>query len=220
MSPDRSTTRFLGVAFLLQAMASLVSGLFLLQPLTASGNISSIMHAFADNAMQVQANIVGEMITAIGIVMLGTLLYLTLKRVDVRIALVAMGLYLMEATVLVVSRISVFLLLLVSQEAGTAADPVYLQTLGKLFYEAQEFGYSLHMVPFALGATLFYFLFFKSRLIPRWLSIWGLIAAPMALVGSVLLLFSITVPIIVFLPNLPFELTIGVWLLVKGTTDS
>ena len=220
MSSDKSTPRFLGAAFLLQAIASLVSGLFLLQPLTESGNVSAIMQAFAANVVQARASIVGEMITAIGIVMLGALLYLTLKREDERIALVAMGLYLVEATILVVSRIPVFLLLLVSQEAGTAADPAYLQTLGRLFYESQDFGYSLHMVPFALGATLFYYLFFKSRLIPRWLSIWGLIAAPAALVGMVFVLFGFTVPIIVFLPNLPFELTIGVWLLVRGTPES
>jgi hypothetical protein len=75
------------------------------------------------------------------------------------------------------------------------------------------------MLPFALGATLFYYLFFKSGYIPRVLSLWGLIAASLALIGTPFVLLGYDVPMIVFLPNLPFELTIGVWLLVKGISE-
>ena len=75
------------------------------------------------------------------------------------------------------------------------------------------------MLVFALGATLFYYLFFKSGFLPRVLSLWGLIAAPLALIGILFVLFGYDVPIVVFLPNLPFELTIGVWLMVKGIRD-
>jgi hypothetical protein len=130
-----------------------------------------------------------------------------------------MGLYLVEAAILAVSRIPAFSLLLVSQESVIAGHPVYLQTLGNLFYESQSFGYDLHMLPFALGATLFYCLFFKSGFIPRVLSLWGLVAAPLALIGTLFALLGYDVPIVIFLPNLPFELTIGVWLMVKGIRD-
>ncbi len=75
------------------------------------------------------------------------------------------------------------------------------------------------MWPFALGAMLFYYLFFKSGYIPRVLALWGLIAASLALIGTPFVLFGYDVPMIVFLPNLPFELTIGVWLMVKGIRD-
>jgi hypothetical protein len=75
------------------------------------------------------------------------------------------------------------------------------------------------MLPFALGATLFYLLFYKSGYIPKVLSLWGLIAAPLALTGTLFLLLGYDVPLVVFLPNLPFELTIGVWLMVKSIRD-
>ena len=94
-----------------------------------------------------------------------------------------------------------------------------MQALGNLFYESQSFGYDLHMLPFALGATLFYYLFFRSGFLPRVLSLWGLIAAPLALAGILFALLGYDVPIVVFLPNLPFELTMGVWLIVKGIRD-
>ena len=72
----------------------------------------------------------------------------------------------------------------------------------------------------ALRGTLFYYLLFKSAYVPKALAIFGLIAAPLAFVGELMGLFGIRVPLVVFLPNLPFELTIGVWLLVKGIKDT
>jgi hypothetical protein len=75
------------------------------------------------------------------------------------------------------------------------------------------------MLPFALGATLFYYLFFRPGFLPRVLSLWGLIAAPLALVGTLFALLGYDVPIVVFLPNLRFELTMGVRLIVKGIRD-
>jgi len=219
MNSNKNTPKLLGAAFLLQAVASLVSGLILFQPLIVSGNIIDSMTNIANNVLQMRASIVVEMITAIGIIILGVLLYLTLKKQNMKIALVALGLYLIEAALLAASRISAFSLLRISQESVIAGHPAYLQTLGNLFYESQSFGYDLHMLPFALGATLFYYLFFKSGFLPRVLSLWGLIAAPLALVGILFALFGYDVPIVVFLPNLPFELTIGVWLMVKGLRD-
>jgi len=219
MNSDKNTPRLLGAAFLLQAVASLVSGLILLQPLIVSGNIIESMTNISNNALQMRASIVVEIVTAIGIVILGALLYITLKKQNMKIALVALGLYLIEAAILAASRIPAFSLLRISQESVIVGHPAYLQTLGNLFYESQSFGYDLHMLPFALGATLFYYLFLKSGFLPRVLSLWGLIAAPLALVGILFALFGYNVPLVVFLPNLPFELTIGVWLMVKGIRD-
>jgi len=216
MNLDKNTPKLLGAAFLLQAIASLVSGLFLLQPLIVPGNIIDIMTNISNNTLQMRASIVVEMITAIGIVILGVLLFITLKKISMKISLVALGLYIIEAGILATSRIPAFSLLLISQESVIAGHPTYLQTLGNLFYESQIFGYNLHMLAFALGATLFYYLFFKSGFLPRVLSLWGLIAAPLALIGILFLLFGYNVPIVVFLPNLPFEITMGIWLMVKG----
>jgi len=177
------------------------------------------MTNIANNALQMRASIVVEMITVIALVILSVLLFVTLKKQNMKIALVALGLRLTEVALLAVSRIATFALLRISQESVIAGHPAYLQTLGNLFYELQEFAYSLNMVFFTLGATLFYYLFYKSGYIPRVLSLWGLIAAPLAFIGTLGELFGIVVPLVVFLPNLPFELAIGLWLMIKGIRD-
>jgi hypothetical protein len=218
MNSDKNTPRFLGAAFLLQAVAAVV-WTYLLSSLIVTDDISASMTNIANNATQMRASIVFTMITAIGIVMIGVLMYVILKKQNRNIAIVAMGLYLLEAAILAASRIPAFALLRISQESVIAGHPDYLQILGNLSYESADFGDWLHMLPFALGATLFYYLFFKSGFIPRALSLWGLIAALLAVIGTLFGLLGYDVPIVVFLLSLPFELTIGVWLIVKGIRD-
>jgi hypothetical protein len=160
MNSDKNTSRYLGAAFLVVAVASAVSGIILapadlLAP-SVSGDITDAMTTIANNASQMRANIVGEMITTIAIVFLGVLLFVTLKKQNEKIALVALGLYLIEAVLLAVREISAFGLLRISQESVIAGHPDYMQTLGNLFYETQSFGYALHTLVFAFGATLFY----------------------------------------------------------------
>jgi len=167
-----------------------------------------------------RASIVVTMFTAIGITVLGILLFATLRKQNGTIALVALGLYLIEVAILAVSRMPAFALLRVSQESVVAGHPAYLQTLGNLLYESADFGDWLHMLPFAIGAVLFYYLFFKSRYVPRTLSLFGLIAATLALIGTSLALLGYNVPIYVVGLNFPFECGIGVWLIVKGFNSS
>jgi hypothetical protein len=216
MNPDKNTARLLGIAFLIQAVASAVGGFFLLQPLIVPGDMVESMTRIANHATQMRAGILVEMITAMGVVMLGCMLFVSLKKQNRNLALVALGLYVMEAAILAASRIPAFALLRTSQASLLAGHPDSMQVLANLFYEAQSFGYDLHMLPFALGATLFYALFWRSGLLPRLLALLGIVAAPLALVGMLFSLLGYEVPIVVFIPNLPFELFTGVWLLIAG----
>lgn len=220
MIEENRTIKLLGAAFLIQAIASATSGLFLLQPLLMPGDIVGTMTAISKNVLQMRAGILVEMITAMGIVMLGVLLYRTLKRVNRNVALIAMGLYLVEAAILAASRMPAYSLLQISQVSVAAGHPEYLQILAQVNLDAMNFGYDLHMLPFALGATLFYSLIFRSRSLPVVLAFLGLIAAPLALAGSLITLLGLKVPIVVFIPNLPFELTAGVVFLIRGFKKS
>jgi len=219
MNTNKNTPKLLGAAFLLQAIAAVISGPVLLDTLIVPGNIIETMTNIASNALQMQASIVLEMIAVIGIVFLGGLLYKTLKKQNGTLALVALGLYLVVAAIISVSRIAAFSLLRISQESVIAGHPDYLQTMGNLFFELQDFGYFLHMLPYTLGATLFYSLFHKSGFLPRGISLFGLIAASLAFLGSLVDLFGFDVPMLVYFPNLPFDLGIGVWHIVKGIRD-
>ncbi len=217
MNSDKFTPRLLGMMFVIVAVASALSGL-MFSSLIESDNISNSMINISDDPTKMMMSIVGELITAIGIVLLALLLYITLKKQNKIIALWAFGLWIAEAIILAVSRISAFRLLYTSQEyvkAG-APDSSYFQTLGSLFYESAQFGYGVLMVFYCLGGILFYYLILKSKYVPKVFPLWGIIVASLGFFGILFALFGYDVPMYVFLPILPFELAIGVWLMVKG----
>jgi hypothetical protein len=220
MNTNKNAARIIGAAFLLQAIASFIAGSMLPGVLNVSDNFIDTMNDLANHALRVRAGILVELITVITLIILSSLLFIVLKKQNMKIALVALGLRLTEVALLAVSRIETFLLLRISQASIREGHPTYLQTLGNLTYETQEFAYAVNMVFFALGGTLFYYLLFQTRYVPRWLAIFGLIAAPLALIGTVIELLGYNVPLIVFIPNLPFELAIGFWLLIKGAMKS
>lgn len=223
-SGDRSSVaprvlRWLGAAFLLQAIASAISGLALapvdLLASNAPDDMAATMADIAANEWRLRASIVGEMVTAAGIVALGVLMFTVLRRYGQNLAMVAMGLYLVESAVLAVREVFVYGLWWTSQEAAAGAGQD-LVTQAKLLYEAQNFAYSLHTLIFAAGAVIFYSLFARSRILPLPLIGLGVFAASLALVSQVLVLLGVEVPLYFFLPNLPFELGVGVWLLLSG----
>jgi len=217
------TFRLLGAAFLVQAIGSAVSGLVLapidLLANSAPDDMAAAMADIADNDLWLRASIVGEMVTAAGIVALGTLLFSVVRRHGRNVAAIALGLYLVEASLLAMREVLVFALGSTSEAAATSGVTEELITQGAMLYEAQTFAYSLHTLVFAAGATIFYILFARSGLLPRVLVGLGLIAAPLALIGQTLVVLGIDVPLYVFIPNLPFELGAGLWLLLRARSD-
>jgi len=220
MNTFSKTSRVLGIAFLLQFITSFGSGVFLRQIWLVPGDIRATMLKVAGTPWLLQGNILVDMLTALGIIFLGAMLFLTLRKQDEKTALVALGFYILEAALLAVSRAEAFSLLRISQEYAAAANPDLL-TMGQVAFESMDFvGSTLHMLVFCLGGILFYFLLFRSRVVPVALSLWRLIAIVPMLVGTVTQMFGYTIPFIFYVPYVPFELVIAIWILVKGVKES
>lgn len=216
MSSDSRIPRLLGVVFLIVAAAS-ISSFILFESVIGTGSISDSLVNIANKPVQMLISILIELITSFGIVALGVLLFVVLQKQNKNIALIALGWFLAEATILAVSKISAFSLLSLSKEYVGAGfpDSSYFQILGTLFHGADRSGYNIHMLFFGLGGILFYYLFYISRYIPRLLSAWGLIAIALAFIGTWLVFFDIKI-IAMVIPNMAFEIAIGIWLLAKG----
>jgi hypothetical protein len=152
-----------------------------------------------------------------GIVVLTVLLFVVLQKQNKTIALVALGWWLLEAITVAIRQMSIYALLPLTLEYAKAGAPdsSHFQTLGTLFVDVGQWGYDVHLWFFALGGILWYYLLYRSKVIPRLLSIWGIVGVSLVLIASVLAGFEIRVLALV-LPNTLFELAIGLWLLVKG----
>jgi Domain of unknown function (DUF4386) len=215
MNSQRRLSVALGVAFLFQATTSLMSGMILMS-LIVSGNIDQSMINIARHAALMRANFLGDLITAVGVIALGVLLFVLLRKHGEILALIALGCYMLEVALGAVSKIPAFTLLRISQEYASKGRPGDLQILGNLALETMNFGFGLLMLPFCIGAILFYYLLYKSHVIPRILSVWGLISVPVVLVATVLVIAGYKVPFLVYVPYVPFEWVVGAWILIAG----
>lgn len=77
--------------------------------------------------------------------------------------------------------------------------------------------YLVHGYVFAIPALMFYYLLYRSKLTPRWLSVWGVIASILLVVVN-LLEWTGAIPIIeiLYLPIVLNEVVLAIWLITKG----
>jgi hypothetical protein len=130
----------------------------------------------------------------------------------------------LETVTYIIVAVSWLLLIPLSEQyatAGAPADP-YLQAMGRTLVEAAEISGTMTAIVFPLGAIMLYVVFYRSKLIPRWLTIWGLIGVALHLVFTGLAgMFTLTgsLPTIFMALNIPIlvqEMVMAVWLIVKG----
>jgi hypothetical protein len=226
MNTSKSTIRLLGAAFLFVFVATIVSTQ-LLASIVGSGSISDILVNISDNLAPIRISILVGLVNSIGIVVLAVLLYIVFNKQNKIIVLVALGLYLGEAITLAVSYTGLFGLIPLSLEFVKAGAPAasYYQTLGNFLYSGvYQQGYDIHMLFFCLGGILWYYLFYRSRYIPRVLSAWGLATVCVLFILTLLTLYdrdlgSVIPLFIIGAPYIVFEALIGPWLMIKGIRD-
>lgn len=138
------------------------------------------------------------------------------------LALWYVGTRVVESGIYAVAIIATWAFLPLSRGFAAAGAPAasHFQTTGDILQTTQDLGLALAQSVFAVGAAMLYYLLFRARLVPRWLSLWGLVAAPLFLVASLSLLWTgnpnSTLANILFAPLALQELVLAVWLIVKG----
>lgn len=220
MKSESNRSRLLGAAFLIVVLTSLLSGL-IHDSATGTGDISSVLTSIADRTVLLQISVVGWMITAVLIMALAVLLYRVLAPHNRTLAQIALGLWTAEVVFLAVSILGTLALIPLSQDFVLAGQPQgsYYQQLGAFLFDGLEGqGMMMHMWFYCLGGLLWYGLFYRYRLIPRPISLFGLLAVALATLGIMINWFGVPAQMALMLPILPFEIAIGGWLFFKGTT--
>jgi hypothetical protein len=169
------------------------------------------------------------LIMGLSLALVPVMLYPILKKINEALA---MGYVVyrsgLEAFTYLVTVLCWLLLVPLSQgfaQAG-AAQAANLQYLGDLLRKAAETGSTLTAIVFPLGGLMLYYLLYRSNLIPRWISVWGMIAVILNLLSTGLapmfgLLDSMSpLQIAANLPIFLQEMVMAVWLIVKGFSPS
>jgi Domain of unknown function (DUF4386) len=130
-----------------------------------------------------------------------------------------------EAVFYAAGVVSLLSILTVGRKLATApaADRATYQTLADSLVTVRDHAAVAAVFAFCLGAFMYYVVFFQSRLVPRWLSGWGMVAASAMMAGCVLALFhdtAVTGYVILAAPIGLQEFAFAFWLLAKGFTPS
>ncbi len=224
MDSNRKTAIIIGILFI-AATAFAIIGLTLEEPLV--NDPASVING-STNQNQV---ILGELFWLIeGFAVIGTaiMLFPYLKKQNESIARGYVAFRLLEAILTIVTIISLLSIVSLSQEFAGAVDPnaVSFLTAGKLLLAVHGWAFLVGTY-FVLGIDTFMwsYLLYRSKLIPRPLAVWGLIAAVSMFSGGLLQLFGLTVEgsvvvNILVIPVATVEMALAVWLIVKGFNSS
>lgn len=215
-------SRILGFALLLQFLTAFMSMAIILPMATGvqgfglPEDMGQTMFHLAERAGLVYLNILLELVTAVGVIFLGAVLFSILSKRNEWLALTAFGLYVLEGAMIAVSRLVFFALFSYSRQYLDAGGPPGMEPLGLLLYQAMAYSGSILNFAFCVGATIFYALLFKSGTVARLLALWGLVSVQGVFAGVLMNLFRAEPPVFLYLFYIPFELAIAVWILIRG----
>ena len=76
--------------------------------------------------------------------------------------------------------------------------------------------YQVGQMTLGVGATVLCVILFRTRLVPRWIAVAGLIGYPSHVLGTIAELFGVEIGLYLTMPGFLFELALPLWLLIKG----
>jgi hypothetical protein len=213
MNISKTTARIVGALFLTVNIAFL-AGVLILEPILGSTETLAIVSA---KRTQVILGVLLELINAVAYVGIALIMFPILRKRFDSMALGFVGFRLIEFVMQILADLSPLSLLDLSDEFVSAGAPAAssFQALGAMLVADRFWAFQMISITFVLGAVLFFIMMYKSKLIPRFISIWGFVGVAVVFVNTILDMFGVP-PGNLGLIMLLNELFLGVWLIVKG----
>jgi hypothetical protein len=210
----RGTARVVGLLYI-AGMVIGIGGNILIQSILGAPNR---LAAASGKSMVLAIGALLWLLTVAGDAAHGILMFPVLRRQSERLAIGYLGSRIIDAVF-----IGVHVLFLLFQiplgleylKAGIS-DARYLQTLSALFMQADQYAYQIGMSFVGLAGLVLGYAFYRSRLVPRFVAVWGLVGYIFLLCGSLLEILGFDLRLIHTIPGGLWELFMGLWLIVKG----
>jgi hypothetical protein len=155
---------------------------------------------------------------------IGIAMYPVLRRHDEGVAFGAAGFRILDGAFHGIAAVLLLMLVTVSGMAATAepAAQAQMKVLGSLVLAGHHLaGGVAGLLAWCIGAALYYALLFRRRLVPRWLSTWGLAGIVPMVTGILLVLFrrlesGSALHTLLSLPLAAQEVVLAAWLIARG----
>ncbi|MBU1149102.1 DUF4386 domain-containing protein [Patescibacteria group bacterium] len=219
MESSKKTGRLVGILFILATAGALLAAL----PLGSNLDTPLVFATIASNNSSLVLAVIFELILAISVIAIGFVMFPVLKKHSSSLGMGYVSIRLIEGILLILATMSILLLIGVSQDATAAGDTANYEPLGNLILSLREWAYNIGALLFlGLGGLFLNYGLYKLKLVPKWLSTWGLVGAALVVVYGIGVLFDINraaldspwgfLAVLVGLQEMVF----AVWLIVKG----
>jgi len=221
---QRKAARVAGFMFLFSFIVPTLNWIFVLHKFIVAENVMATAKNIMANELLFRIGITIELIMSVGLAVLALALYTILKPVNRHLALLGILLKLAEAVVVAVIVLVSFIALQILDGGAnlTGYTPEQLQAPVGLILNMHTALYSIPMVFLGLDMMIFFYLFFKSKYIPKILSGFGILSFALILfqaLGNILVPKYAATPaidIICYTPSGIVEIVVGIWLLSEG----
>ena len=215
---NRKTAIIVGVLYILGTVAGVLSVIVLGGLLDAPDYLNMV----ASSASRLQLMALLMLVMGLPLAMVPVVMFPILKKQNEALAIgyvVFRGA--LETFTYIALALSWLLLVVVARQYAESGAAVASQfsSLGILLVKAIDPINVIRAPVFSLGALMFYYLLYQARLIPRWLSGWGIVAAVACAAGGLTAMFGTTLDIL-SMPMFLQEMVMAVWLIVKGFNPS
>ncbi|MCB0064978.1 MAG: DUF4386 domain-containing protein, partial [Caldilineaceae bacterium] len=193
MNTSRKIAIAVGALFL-AGYVGVFGGGFLSEPILTAPDFPT--NIAASRSQLITGMFVELLVNDAAVLGIGVLMFQILRVHNERIALGYLSIRMIEVATLVASKVSILSLITLGEEYVTtgALDAAIFQVLGAAALAERHWIGQLNAVFFILGALLLYTLLYQSKLVPRFLSTWGLFAVLTLTIANVMELFEFYIP--------------------------
>jgi hypothetical protein len=185
MGSQRATARLVGVLFIVATVTSIIGGSLLL-PLDDPDYLIEV----AAHENQIILGVLLEFILALSVIGTAALLLPVLKPHGEGMAVGYVAVRTVEATFILIASTTALLVLTLSQDWGSAGG-VGVEPVGSVLLSAREWALFVGtLIVFGVSAVILNALLYRSRLVPVWLSLLGLVGGLLLLTSAVVEMFA------------------------------
>ena len=216
-SPTRTTNaRLAGLVFLFYIPTGIASMVLFGKATSGAEGTAATLASIAQHASLVRVTIVLTLLQAAYALVLAVTLFALTRDQDRDLAVMALSCRVGEGVIAAISPVRTLALLSI---ATAAAPDAATQALGALLLRMGGWTGLIAATCFAVGSTLYSYLFLRARSIPRPLAWLGVLASVLLVVALPLQLAGFVrgqVSNFIWIPMLVFEVALALWLLIRG----
>ena len=184
------------------------------------------MRAYADKSAVIIGNLL-NLICAVAMIFIPIVLFPVAKKFNQDLAQAYVVFRFLEGILFIYMAIKSLTFISLSKSYGAAGDQdaAFYRILGSSVHEDLHWATIIYILVFIFGAVAFYSLLFRSKLVPRFLSVWGLLAIVLMLTGVLMAIFGwgifnsapLMKGMVWFAPPIALnELVLSIWLIIRG----